>query len=76
MVDWTGIAAGASIAIVPVICVFIALQRYFVDRNCRSGKELSLKTEFRKWKQSNSKKETQIIKETQIKPANKKSIGK
>ena len=31
VVDWTGIAAGASIAIVPVICVFIALQRYFVD---------------------------------------------
>ena len=31
VVDWTGIAAGASIAIVPVICVFIALQKYFVD---------------------------------------------
>lgn len=31
VVDWTGIAAGATIAIVPVICVFVALQRYFVD---------------------------------------------
>lgn len=31
VVDWTGIAAGASIAIMPVICIFIALQKYFVD---------------------------------------------
>lgn len=31
IVDWTGIAAGASIAILPVICIFIALQKYFVD---------------------------------------------
>lgn len=31
VVDWTGIAAGASIAILPVICIFIALQKYFVD---------------------------------------------
>lgn len=31
VVDWTGIAAGASIAIVPVVIIFIALQRYFVD---------------------------------------------
>ena len=31
VVDWTGIAAGASIAILPVIFVFVALQKYFVD---------------------------------------------
>ena len=31
VVDWTGIAAGASIAIVPVVIIFIALQKYFVD---------------------------------------------
>lgn len=31
VVDWTGIAAGASIAIIPVIIVFIAAQKYFVD---------------------------------------------
>lgn len=31
VVDWTGIAAGASIAIVPVVVIFIALQKYFVD---------------------------------------------
>lgn len=31
IVDWTGIAAGASIAILPVIVIFIALQKYFVD---------------------------------------------
>lgn len=31
VVDWTGIAAGASIAILPVILVFVALQKYFVD---------------------------------------------
>ena len=31
VVDWTCIAAGASIAILPVICIFIALQKYFVD---------------------------------------------
>ncbi|MEG0368819.1 MAG: carbohydrate ABC transporter permease [Hungatella sp.] len=31
VVDWTGIAAGASIAIVPVVLIFIALQKYFVD---------------------------------------------
>lgn len=31
VVDWTGIAAGASIAVVPIILVFICLQKYFVD---------------------------------------------
>lgn len=31
VVDWTGIAAGASIAIVPVIIIFIALQKFFVN---------------------------------------------
>lgn len=31
VVDWTGIAAGASIAVVPIIIVFICLQKYFVD---------------------------------------------
>ncbi len=40
VVDWTGIAAGASIAIVPVICVFIALQKYFCRWYRRSCKEL------------------------------------
>lgn len=31
VVDWTGIAAGASIAIVPIIVIYICLQKYFVD---------------------------------------------
>ena len=31
VVDWTGIAAGGTIAVVPIIIVFIALQKYFVD---------------------------------------------
>lgn len=31
VVDWTGIAAGASIAIIPMIVVFIALQKFFVN---------------------------------------------
>ncbi len=31
VVDWTGIAAGACIAILPVVIVFIAMQKYFVD---------------------------------------------
>lgn len=31
VVDWTGIAAGASISILPVIIIFIVLQRYFVE---------------------------------------------
>lgn len=31
VVDWTGIAAGASIAIIPVVIVFIALQKHFVS---------------------------------------------
>ena len=31
VVDWTGIAAGASISIVPVILVFVLLQKHFVN---------------------------------------------
>lgn len=31
VVDWTGIAAGATISILPVIIIFICLQKYFVD---------------------------------------------
>jgi raffinose/stachyose/melibiose transport system permease protein len=31
VVDWTGIAAGACIAVIPVVVVFIAMQKYFVD---------------------------------------------
>ena len=31
VVDWTGIAAGGTIAVVPIIIVFIAMQKYFVD---------------------------------------------
>ncbi|MFC5447096.1 carbohydrate ABC transporter permease [Paenibacillus aestuarii] len=31
IVDWTGIAAGGTIAIVPIIVIFLFLQRYFVD---------------------------------------------
>lgn len=31
VVDWTGIAAGASIAILPIIFIFVLLQKYFVD---------------------------------------------
>ncbi|MNP83419.1 L-arabinose transport system permease protein AraQ [compost metagenome] len=31
VVDWTGIAAGAAISLVPVIIVFLLLQRYFVN---------------------------------------------
>lgn len=31
VVDWTGIAAGGTIAILPIIIVFLFLQRYFVD---------------------------------------------
>lgn len=31
VVDWTGIAAGASISLIPVIIVFLLLQRYFVN---------------------------------------------
>lgn len=30
-VDWTGIAAGGTIAIVPVVIMYIALQKYFVE---------------------------------------------
>ena len=30
-VDWTGIAAGGTIAVIPIIILFIALQKYFVE---------------------------------------------
>lgn len=30
-VDWTGIAAGGTIAVIPVILLFIVLQKYFVE---------------------------------------------
>ena len=31
VVDWTGIAAGGTISVIPIIIVFIALQKYFVN---------------------------------------------
>lgn len=31
VVDWTGISAGATISILPVIIIFISMQKYFVD---------------------------------------------
>ena len=31
VVDWTGIAAGACIAVLPIILIFVCLQKYFVD---------------------------------------------
>ena len=31
VVDWTGIAAGATIAVLPIIIIFICLQKYFVN---------------------------------------------
>ncbi|MBD2871844.1 carbohydrate ABC transporter permease [Paenibacillus arenilitoris] len=31
IVDWTGIAAGGTIALAPIIVIFLFLQRYFVD---------------------------------------------
>ncbi|WP_110934103.1 carbohydrate ABC transporter permease [Paenibacillus bouchesdurhonensis] len=31
IVDWTGIAAGGTIAIVPIVVIFLFLQRFFVD---------------------------------------------
>ncbi|MRH43290.1 ABC transporter permease subunit [Aquibacillus halophilus] len=31
IVDWTGIAAGGTIAIIPIIVIFLSLQRYFVE---------------------------------------------
>lgn len=31
VVDWTGIAAGACISVLPVIILFIAMQKYFVN---------------------------------------------
>lgn len=30
-VDWTGIAAGGTIAVIPIILLFIVLQKYFVE---------------------------------------------
>ena len=29
--DWTGLAAGATMSLVPVLLVFVLLQRYFVE---------------------------------------------
>jgi raffinose/stachyose/melibiose transport system permease protein len=29
--DWTGMAAGATISLLPIILVFLFLQRYFVE---------------------------------------------
>lgn len=31
VVDWTGIAAGASISVLPIIVLFLALQKYVVE---------------------------------------------
>ena len=31
MMDWSGIMAGAAIALVPIMIVFICLQKYFVN---------------------------------------------
>lgn len=31
VVDWTGIAAGGSIAVIPIIILFIFMQKYFVE---------------------------------------------
>jgi raffinose/stachyose/melibiose transport system permease protein len=31
VVDWTGIAAGGTIAILPIVVIFLLLQRFFVD---------------------------------------------
>lgn len=31
IVDWTGIAAGGSIALIPIIAIFLMFQKYFVD---------------------------------------------
>ena len=31
VVDWTGIAAGGSIAVIPIIILFICMQKYFVE---------------------------------------------
>jgi multiple sugar transport system permease protein len=30
-IDWSGMAAGASISLIPVIMVFIVFQRYFIE---------------------------------------------
>lgn len=30
-VDWTGIAAGGSIAVIPVIILFVLMQKHFVE---------------------------------------------
>ena len=29
--DWTGMAAGATISLVPIMVVFLVMQRYFVE---------------------------------------------
>ena len=31
IVDWTGVAAGGTIALAPIIIIFLFLQRYFVN---------------------------------------------
>ena len=36
-VDWTGIAAGGTIAVIPVIILFIFMQKYFVEGVSTSG---------------------------------------
>ena len=30
-VDWTGICAGGAIAMIPIIIIFIAFQKYFIN---------------------------------------------
>jgi multiple sugar transport system permease protein len=30
-IDWTGLAAGAVISVLPIIVVFLFLQRYFIE---------------------------------------------
>ena len=37
-VDWTGIAAGGVIAVIPIILLFICLQKYFVEGIAGAGK--------------------------------------
>ena len=37
-VDWTGICAGGAIAMVPIIIIFIAFQKYFINGMAGAGK--------------------------------------
>jgi len=39
LTDWSGMAAGAAISLIPVIIVFIAMQRYFVEGIAGSVKQ-------------------------------------